>query len=417
MTFRKSVLAAAAVVAVIIATGCSSSSKSTGTSGTTASGGGSGGKTLTIGILTDVTGLGASGNKTTVEGVEAGMARAATQGYHFKYVVGDTQTSPSGALSAAHLLVQQDHVTAVIANGAVTFAAAPYLTSHGIPVVGADEDGTEWITSKNMFSVYGYLDETKVYTNTGQLFKMLGATVIGTVGYGISPSSSASAENYAVSSQIAGLKVGYVNSKFPFGSTNVEPVALAMKDAGVNGFYSATDPNTGFALYTALKQLGVNVKVAYFPTGYGGDLVQAGPGALRSAQNAIFATIAFQPVEAHTAATQQFVSDLKSVGVTSLPTEAEYIGYASVAALVEALKVTGPNPSGAALISALAGVKNFNAWGLMGRLSMDLNDRTGTASGPDGCGYYSRLSGSSFEQVPGASPLCGTNTGKTVSAG
>ena len=42
----------------------------------------------------------------------------------------------------------------------------------------------------------------------------------------------------------------------------------------------STDPNTAFALVTGLRNAGANIKVAIFPTGYGGDLTQAGPGAL-----------------------------------------------------------------------------------------------------------------------------------------
>lgn len=414
MISKKKRAAMTVVAAAVIASGCSSSTKSTGA----ANGGGTKSPTYTIGVLTDETGLAASGNKTTVQGVKAGIVQAAKEGYHLKYVVGDTQSSPTGALSAAQKLVEQDHVSAVVAVSALTFGGASYLTSHGIPVVGANQDGPEWIPSKNMFSVYGYLDEKKVYTAAGKLFKMEGATDVGTLGYSISPSSSESAKNIALSAQAAGLKVGYVNAKFPFGSTNVEPDALAMKSAGVNGVYSSTDPNTSFALVTALKQLGVDLKVAYFPTGYGGDLSQGGPGAIRAAQNAIFSTVAFEPVEMHTAATRQFQSDLKGAGVTSEPTEAEYIGYASVAALVQALKATGPNPSHAQLISALSGVKGFNAWGLMGKLSLNLDDRTGTGGGPGGCAYFAQLKGSTFHLVPGADPLCGTLIpGKTVSAG
>ena len=85
-----------------------------------------------------------------------------------------------------------------------------------------------------MFPAYGYTDTSIVTTGAGQYFKMQGRTNVGTLGYGISPTSAESAKGTAVSAQQAGLKAGYVNANFPFGSTNVQPVALAMKVAGVD---------------------------------------------------------------------------------------------------------------------------------------------------------------------------------------
>jgi ABC-type branched-subunit amino acid transport system substrate-binding protein len=395
---------------MMITAACSSSSKSAG--GVT----GSAGHTYTVGILTDLSGPAASGSKTSVQGARAGAVVAAKEGYNFRFVEGDSQTSPAAILAAAKKLVTLDHVDAVIAVSALTFGAAPYLTAQGVPVVGAAEDGPEWITAKNMFAVYGAVDETKVGTSTGAFFKMEGVTNFGALGYSISPSSSEAAKGAAVSAQEAGLKVGYLNANFPFGSTNVQPVALAMKSAGVDGFESTTLPDTSFALVTALRQVGHNPKVALLPDGYGGDIVQAGPGALQAGQG-IYFTLTFQPVEMHTAATEQFQRALRTIGITNDPTYGEYAGYTSVALLVQALTAAGPNPSHSALIAALNGVKNFDAAGLLGSHTFDPSNRASTATGIDGCIYVTKLSGSSFQLVPGADPICGhLIPGKTVSA-
>jgi ABC-type branched-subunit amino acid transport system substrate-binding protein len=398
---------AAIVSVLLVAAACSSS----GSSGSSSSGGG---KTYTVGILTDVTGLASSGNKTTVQGVQAGTVLAHRNGYTIKYVVGDTGTSPSGVLTAAQKLVQQDHVLAVVAVGALTFAAAPFLTAQGIPVVGAAEDGPEWVSSKNMFPVYGYTDTTLVTTGSGQYFKMQGATNVGTLGYSISPTSAESAKGTGLSAQAVGLASGYVNANFPFGSTNVEPVALAMKSAGVDGMYASVDPNTGFALVTALRQSGDNPMVVLLPTGYGGDLQQAGPTAQQVAQNVSFISL-FEPVEMHTPATTQFQSDLKGVGISGDPTYAEYAGYTSIALLVQGLQGAGSNPSQPSLVKSLSGINNFNAAGLSGSHLINLSQRVGS-QGPDNCGWYTKYSGSTFQLVAGAEPLCGTVVpGKRVS--
>jgi branched-chain amino acid transport system substrate-binding protein len=330
---------------------------------------------------------------------------AAKEGYHIRYVTADAASSPGATLAAAQRLVQLDHVSAVLTAAELNFAASPFLNSHGIPVIGGAST-PEWATDKNMFSVYGPIDTSKPVTTFVQFMKMEGVTNIGVVSYAL-PTSPATVKAWGTSASAVGLKAGYLNGNLPFGTTNVEPLVLGMKSAGVNGIHILANPNTAFSLITAARQQGVNLKVALLPTGYGGDLLQAGPGALQSAQGVYFIS-SFEPVEMHTAATRQFQNMLQTVGVTSEPTVAEYVGYASVAMLVQGLKATGPNPTSANLINALAGVRDFSAAGLLGNHTLNLVQRSGIAAGPDNCSYIAKLSGSSFQVVPGADPICGT---------
>jgi ABC-type branched-subunit amino acid transport system substrate-binding protein len=300
-----------------------------------------------------------------------------------------------------------------VAHSALAFTATGYLTSHNIPVIGVAEDGTEWQTSKNMFSVYGAVHTEAVSTTDGEFFKMEGVTTVGALGYSISPSSSESAQGAVKSGQAVGLKAGYVDAAFPFGSTNVQPIALAMKSAGVDGFTATVDPNTAFALITALRQAGLNLKVALLPTGYGGDLLQAGPGALQEAQN-VFFTLTYEPVEMHTPATQQLETDLKAAGVTTEPTYAEYNGYLSVALFVKGIQAAGSSPTQASLIAALSNIHDWDAQGLVGTHHIDINNRT--VSGMTNCVWITKLVGNNFELVPGADPICGHLVpGETVS--
>jgi branched-chain amino acid transport system substrate-binding protein len=290
------------------------------------------------------------------------------------------------------------------------------LTQQHIPVVGVAEDGPEWITSPNMFSVFGPLDLSKVASTTGEVFKKEGATTVGSIGYSVSPSSSESAKAASVSAQAAGLKSGYLNANFPFGSTNVEPEALAMKNAGVNGWTASVDPNTGYALITALKQAGAHIKIALLPTGYGGDVLQAGPGAIQAAQGAYFLST-FEPIEMHTAATEQLSKDMKAVGVKLDPTYAEYAGYTSIALLVDGLKAAGSNPTQADLITALSGIHDFTAAGLFGSHKLDMSQRHNVVVGVDNCYWVTKLKDKTFELVPGQDPICGhVIEGKSVSA-
>jgi branched-chain amino acid transport system substrate-binding protein len=293
-----------------------------------------------------------------------------------------------------------------VAVSAVTFAAAPWLTSHGIPVIGWSEDGPEWLTSKNMFSPGGPSDPAKAATTLTKFLKLAGVTNLGVVGYGYALSAEG-AESYADAARKGNLKVGYENTSVPLGSTNVQPLALAMKSAGVNGFIGLLEPNASLLTIEALRQEGVDIKGAVLFTGYGGDLKEAGPGAVAAA-NGVYYALQFEPVEMHTAATEQFQKDMESVGVTSAPTFAEYMGYLSIDLLVEGLQKAGAHPSQASLIKTLNGIKSYNAAGLLGSYSLNVGARTPVPSGVDNCLWFIKETGTTYQLVPGAEPECGT---------
>jgi ABC-type branched-subunit amino acid transport system substrate-binding protein len=407
MAHRISRLMAAAAVAATVA-----GSVTIGVSGATA--GASGSLTpVTIGVLTDVTGPGSSGNATTVQGVEAGVQLAKRDGYDLKYVVGDTATSPSTALTAAQSLVDQHHVAAVVAVSAVAFGGAPFLKQTDTPVVGAAEDASEWQTDDNMFSVYGIAKTTLVNTDSGEYFKSQGVTNLASVGYAISPSSAEAAEGAAKSAEHAGIKAGYVNAAFPFGSTNVAPIALAMKAAGINGLSMSTDPNTAYALIDQLKLDGVKLKAVLLATGYGADVTsQASPAEAQAAQGVSFED-PYEVMELNTPATKQFAADIKAAGIKGLPTESMYNGYVAVGMLLQALKAAGKNPTNAEVVAALTKIHTWDALGLFGKDPVNLANRTNFSGH---CFWVGKLEGKNFELVPGAEPLCGnTIPGETVS--
>jgi branched-chain amino acid transport system substrate-binding protein len=364
-----------------------------------------------------VTGLIASAGGTTPLGIKAAVGLANSEGYDLKYVVADTGSSPSGALTAARKLVEQDHVFAVLALSGLTFAAAPFLTSRGIPVVGSANDSTEWIGSRNMFSVTGTEDYTKVATTFGTFFKNLGISNIASLGYSISPSSSEAAKGAAISAEQAGVKVGYLNANLPFGTTNVGPYTLAMKQAKVEGFVAAIDENAAFLLLSGMRQQGVNLKAPLLSVGYGGDLTAAGPGAEQAAQGAYF-TLSYEPIEMHTAATERLQNAMeKYAGVTGDPTLSEYTAYVAVDGFLAGLKAAGRNPTQASFINAMASIRHYDGAGLYGSHSIGFAmDQRGQGAGADNCVWVTKYSGLTFQLVSGADPVCGTIIpGKRVS--
>lgn len=404
--------------------GASSPTSAAGSSatsgGTTASSSGSAGtgngKTITLGVLTDLTGVSAAGFLTFPKGVQAGIGVAGTEGYHFKYVLADTGSSPQGALIAAQRLVQQDHVFAVLGESSFFFAAAPFLASHGVPVIGADVDANEWLTDRNMFSIDGAEDFTKIFTQYGLSFKKLGVTNLAAVGYAI-PSSTDAAKGAAVSAQMAGIKVGYLNTTLSVGSTNVGPIVLAMKNAGVDGLDPAIITNSAFAIIDGMRQQGAPLKAAILAEGYGGDLAAGGPDAAGEAQGLYFLS-AYEPVEMHTAATEKLQSALQTyAGVTGDPTSAEYYAYLSVDAVVQGLKAAGANATQASFINAMLAMTNYPATGLYDGHGVDFSMAgRGQTAAPGNCWWVTQYQGSTFHVIPGLDPVCGeTVPGKKVS--
>jgi branched-chain amino acid transport system substrate-binding protein len=414
------------VVVLIAAAACSSSSKtsgssatSTGSSGGSSSGSSSGnGTTYTLGVLADLTGPISDTGKSTPAGVKAGIGLYNSEGYHLKYIIADTGSSPAGTLAAAQKLVNQDHVFAIITTSGLTFAAAPFLTSKGIPVLGAQVDGPEWVTARNMFSVFGYSLFNTVQTTTGSLLKLLKATNFAAIGYSISPSSSNAAKSAAASAQNAGVKVGYLNTSYPFGSTNVGPAVLAMKAAGVDSFAGEVEQVTSYAILTGLRQQGVTLKVPLLAAGFGSDILKADAGTQQAAQGAYFLNT-YQPVILNTPATQRFSNALqKYAGISGDDaTYNVYHPYISVDAFVAGLKAAGPNPTQAQFINAMLGITKYNAAGLFGNhsISFAMAGRGDNGNGADNCFYAMLYQGNSFHLVQGAEPICGTTIpGKKV---
>jgi branched-chain amino acid transport system substrate-binding protein len=403
-SIRSVTLVAIATALAMTTVACSSSGSSKASSGSSGSTSGSG-KSIKIGVLTDLTGAASSGYTTTDKGikayVDAANAAGGVNGHQITYVIADSTSTPTGALTAAQKLVQNDKVFAVISNSSAFFGAEPYLLKQGVPVIGTGFDGTEWTDPKNsnMFDTIGVNLPSDVYAGYGGAMKTLGGTSCGSVGYIESPSSAAFAKAFVESCVAAGLKNGYT-SNIHFGSTDVGPIALGMKNAGVDSIYMATVPSSGFALAAALKQYGAKTTAVVLPTGYGADLLASKP-AVAAAQGFYF-SINNAPVELNTAATQVFAKRLAAQGVTGSPTTAESNAYVAMTGFAAGVKAAGSDLTQQNFIASLRKVNDFDAEGLVAPNKVDFADY----SSPQQCSWYLRLTGEKFVPVPGLSPIC-----------
>ncbi|HVW41358.1 MAG TPA: ABC transporter substrate-binding protein [Amycolatopsis sp.] len=400
------IVAALAAVVVVAACGSGNSGSKPGAGNQGASGG-----EIKLGLLTDLTGPYSSSFKSAEGGLKAYVQmindEGGINGTKLSYVVADTTSTLSGAQTAAQTLVEKENVFAIVEVSAVYSGAQTYLLRQGIPVAGGGFDGNEWTDphNTNLFATTGATDYKAVAAVTGQFMKSQGVTTCGAIGYA-NASSAPAASSIVKSCEAAGLKNGYLNTQLPPGSTDVGAIALAMKQAGVDGIDIPVVPNTAFALVAALKQAGVNLKVVLLPTGYGSDLL-ASPPAVQASQGVLFQSVG-QPVEANIPATQKQVAALAKVGINATPTFAQQESYIAGATVAAGLRAAGANPTQKSFTDALRKVHDFDADGLLAPGKVDFSNFTQVpgGAGAAGCIFAARVQGDKFVPVQGL-PICG----------
>ena len=155
---------------------------------------------VTVGLITSLTGPSAASFSTVLPGFNARIAlqnaKGGVNGRMIKVVDADDQGATTTTLSAAQTLVQQKKVFAVGSVSSTLYAAKPYLKQQGTPVIGYPLDGVEWAASnENMFPALGSpspkLPAARWY---GTFFNSQGATNVGVVTVNI-PAGVASAKN------------------------------------------------------------------------------------------------------------------------------------------------------------------------------------------------------------------------------
>lgn len=337
----------------------------------TTSGAASSAAPITIAYITSVTGEGASEDATSPGVFKARMelqnAEGGVNGHKIIPLVIDDQTNPSAIATA----VQEADSKAfgIVSQSPLFFLAAKYSQQAGVPVTGSYSDGPEWGEQPytNMFAAdVGSLNpKYPVTTLAGDLLKKFGATTLGTYGYSISPSSSRAAIQTADSFKHAGGKVGVLDTTVPFGGVDFTTEALSAKQNHVDAISPEMDNNSNFALAEALQQAGVKLKASLFATGYQPDVIHS--AAWSAVQGDEFYSL-FRPWVLPDAATMQMQAALEKYdgySKTQFPSFSEYEAWLGADLMIKGLQLAGPNPTRAGVITALRGVKSYNAGGLL----------------------------------------------------
>jgi ABC-type branched-subunit amino acid transport system substrate-binding protein len=366
-----------------------------------------------------VTGEGASQDGSSPAGFNARIAmqnaEGGIDGHKLVGQVIDDQTNPAGIATAVQGAVANDF--AIVSQSPLFFLAAKYPQQAGVPVTGSYDDGPEWGTQPytNMFaSDNGSVNPAyPVNTQIGDFLKAHGATVLGSYGYSISPSSSRAAIGTGQSFEHAGGKVGVLDTTVPFGSVDFTSTALVAKQKNINAMVPALDNNSNYALATSLAQAGVKLKTVLFATGYQPDTV--GSPVWHNLQGDYFLSL-FRPFSLPNAGTQQMQAALeKYAGFTSsqFPTFGQYEAWAGADLMIKGLLLAGPNPTRSAVIKKLRGVTSYNANGLL-PVTFDYSTNFGK-NPPKTCAWIMQAETSGFN-LTSPDPTCGTDLPHTNTA-
>jgi branched-chain amino acid transport system substrate-binding protein len=322
----------------------------------------------------------------------------------------DVQYADDGAgnnLTVTQDLVQNKHVYMIINDSAFFFQTYRWVLDNNVPTIGGGFDGQEYGVAGNEKLVSGfgsYVPFTGVQTDLmPMVMKALGGTKVAALGYGISPSSSASVKAFQEKAVPAtGLQAVYTNTSVDFGSTEVSPLVLGIKNSGADAAYYAMNANTNLAIAQGLLQNGVTMKVQIMATGYGQQLLDQ-PIARTMGPN-ILMSQGWAPVEIKTKATKQFQAALeKYAHFTGVPDFGIYTGWIDCDMAIAGLKQQGKNLDPTTFAAAVHSLGEFNLGGGLGcapvNLDMKFYGKINLNNPNPPCGWYLRVKNDKFEVV------------------
>lgn len=413
---QRAATVAVSMSVVLVVAGCSSSSKQT-SPGSTGSSGGGNKSPITIGYISNLTGV-ASSTFTDGPGgaqaiIDAVNAKGGVNGHPLKLIVKDDGSSAATNLTAAESEVASG-ATVIIEYSSFAFGAAQYLQKQGIPVVGSAFDGPEWATAPdtNMFT-WAAPSESPVngqlytWTNIGVLLKGLGVKSFGGLGYGISPSSTDSILEAEKAAEAEGISTCYTNNSVGFGATDFTADVLQIKHSNCGAVAGSFVEASDLALSTAMKQAGLTQTKEIFFTGYDQETTANASDAAGFDGDYALATINFSPPNA---AGQALLNTLKQYDKSypgGIPDFGLLGSTISTQLAVYGLSLAGANPTRSSFISNLRKVSSWDDSGLFVTPISFTGFGTDAMFPQKACEYFEQLNGTTWTPY-GGGPVCGT---------
>jgi branched-chain amino acid transport system substrate-binding protein len=375
-------------------------------------------KSVKIGFISSNTGVAAPNYKDAAKACEARVdaqnAKGGVNGRKIDLITVDDQSSGAN-LTAAQNLVTNQKVFAVVDNSPFDFLSYRYLLEQGIPQIGGGTFGQFYGQkgSESIIPAYGNAAPFTGlgYDNTTKVMKQLGATKTAAVAYGVNPSSTAAAkttQDYAAPA--VGLKPVYTNTALDFGSTDVGPIVLGIKNSGANGLYLPLDGNTNLAIIAGLKQNNVVMKANILASGYGQDMLDS-PVAQTMDKHDVVQQI-YKPVELkNDPGVKEFRANLKKyAGLTDVPDYGQYTGYIDCDLAITGLEQAGKELTAQAFIDGLHKLGMYDAAGLT-CAKLDISLESFGKTPETSCSYFVYIKDGKFVVMNKGKPITGKLVG------
>ena len=271
-------------------------------------------------------------------------------------------------LTGSQDLVQNRDVFAIVNNSSFAFLSYRYMLEQDVPMIGGGFDGTYYTQKGNEDIISALGSGTPFpglsYTTTPKVMKELGAKKTAALAYGQSASSTASAktlQDYAVPA--VGLDPVYTNTSVDFGTSDVGPLVLGIKNSGADAVYLPMVAASNIAVVEGLQQNGVEMKANVLATGYGQEFLDSPVADTLKPNTVLFQT--YKPVEVKDEATKRFRADLKKyAGLTGIPDYGQYTGYITCNLAILGLQNAGKTPTRRGFIDGLRELGTHNGDGL-----------------------------------------------------
>jgi branched-chain amino acid transport system substrate-binding protein len=239
--------------------------------------------------------------------------------------------------------------------------------------------------------------------------KQAGAKKIAGVAYGASASSTASAKTTVnIAGPAQGLDPVYLNTTVEFGTSDVGPLVLGIKNAGADAAYLPMVASSNIALVQGLEQNGVQMKFNALMTGYGQSLLDS--AAAKTLKPNTYFMQTYKPVEVNDKSTKQFQADLKKVGITGVPDYGKYTGYITCDLAITALEQMGKNVNREDFAPKFRALGKYDAAGLNCR-PYDVGLDTFGKFPETGCIYGTQIKNGKFVVVNKGKPVIGKLVG------
>jgi branched-chain amino acid transport system substrate-binding protein len=359
-------------------------------------------KGVSLGFVFSKTGVAGSAYQNTDKGCQARIARQNAEGgvngrkIDVQYL-DDESTGKN--LTGTQDLVENKHVFAVVNASSFAFLTYRYLESQGVPMIGAGVDGTYYGVPGNEKVISALGNTTPSYNvandQLAKFMKAVGVKKVAAAAYGASPSAVAAAESLQKAVASVGLKPAYTNTSIDFGSTDLSPLVLGVKNSGADGAWTAFVANSSAAFSQGLAQNNVPMKAIVWATGYGQPLLDQPIAQSLTPDN--FLQVQWAPVELKTKATKQFQADLKKyANFTGVPDFGVYTGYIDCDLAILGLQHAGNPPTRTGFIDGLHTLGHFNPGGGLGCQDVDISLKTYGQSPPTQCGYFVQVKNGKF---------------------